>query len=186
MEINYLDIAIAIILIIFAVAGLKKGLIVEVTSLLALFLGIYGAMYLSDYTAEHLSKYISIEPECLNTIAFIVTFLAVLLLINLLGNLISKIIEAINLGALDKIGGFIFGALKGLLIIGVLVMILNTFSVDKLIKTKTIQTSFLYPIVEKSIPYIYKGFHIVQNAIQDEVERNAEPGSSEDESEMIL
>ena len=42
---NYLDIIIGIILLVFGFKGLRKGLIIEVVTLLAFGVGIYGATY---------------------------------------------------------------------------------------------------------------------------------------------
>ena len=41
---NYLDIIIAIILLLFGIKGLRKGLIIEVVTLLAFGVGIYKAL----------------------------------------------------------------------------------------------------------------------------------------------
>lgn len=167
MTFNYLDIIIGIILIIFGIAGLRKGFIIEIASLLALFLGIYGAMTLSDFTAEQLVKFINIKQEYLNTIAFIVTFIILVILINLLGKLLSKVAESISLGGFDKIGGFLFGALKGVLLVSLLIMVLNAFHLSGIIKQESKEQSLLYPYVEKTVPYVYKGFDLVQEAFQN-------------------
>ena len=57
---NYLDIIIAIILFIFGWKGMRKGLIIEVVTLLAFGAGIYGAMHFSDFTAAHLQDFLEI------------------------------------------------------------------------------------------------------------------------------
>jgi membrane protein required for colicin V production len=44
---NYIDIIIGIVLIVSAISGFRKGLIVEVASLAALILGIWGAIHFS-------------------------------------------------------------------------------------------------------------------------------------------
>ena len=58
---NILDIIIAIILLVFGIKGLTKGLIIEIVSLLAFGIGIYGAMHFSDFTAETMTDYIEIN-----------------------------------------------------------------------------------------------------------------------------
>ena len=108
---NYLDIIIAIILLVFGFKGLRKGLIIEVVTLLAFGVGIYGAMHFSDFTAEHLQDFMEINPKYLNTIAFVLTFIILVVLVNLIGRLVSRIIKSLNLGFFDKLGGFLFGIL---------------------------------------------------------------------------
>ena len=46
----------ALILVRIVIKGLSKGLFVEVTSLLALLVGVYGAVHFSNYAAEFLSR----------------------------------------------------------------------------------------------------------------------------------
>ncbi len=164
---NYLDIIIAIVLLFFGIKGLKKGIIVEVASLLAFIVGIYGAMHFSDFTAERLVEYIEINPKYINTVAFILTFVLLALLVNLIGKLASKLAKSLNLGFLDKLGGFVFGAAKGVLLCSLLVMVLNNLELLKIVKPEVKQESFLYPYVERTVPYVYQGFDLVKDAIED-------------------
>ena len=164
---NALDIIIAIVLLFFGIKGLKKGLILEVVSLLAFGIGIYGAMHFSDFTAATLTDYIEINPKHLNTTAFVLTFIILVILVNLIGKLISRMVRDMNLGAVNKIGGFVFGAAKGILLCSLLLMVLNNFQLLGLVKPEMKEESFLYPHVEKAVPYVYQGFDIVKDAIED-------------------
>ena len=164
---NYLDIIIAIILLIFGLKGLRKGLIVEVVSLLAFGAGIYGAMHFSDFTAERLQDFMEIKPQYLNTIAFVLTFIILVVLVNLIGRLISKAIKSMNLGFFDKLGGFIFGAIKGVLLCSTFVLVLNNLQWTGIIKEEVRKNSFLYTYVEKTVPYLYKGFDLVKGYAQE-------------------
>lgn len=164
---NVLDIIIAIVLLFFGIKGLKKGLILEVVSLLAFGVGIYGAMHFSDFTAATLTDYIEINPKYLNTTAFVLTFIILVILVNLIGKVVTKMVRDMNLGAVNKIGGFVFGGAKGVLLCSLLLMVLNNFQLLGLIKPEVKEESFLYPHVEKTVPYIYQGFDIVKDAIED-------------------
>ena len=90
---NYLDIIIAIILCLFGFGGFRKGLIIEVVSLLAFGVGIYGAMHFSDFTAERLQEVMTLDPKYLNTIAFIMTFVLLVIIVNLIVDIIYGIID---------------------------------------------------------------------------------------------
>ena len=164
---NYLDIIIAIILLVFGIKGLRKGLIIEVVTLLAFGVGIYGAMHFSDFTAERLQEVMEIDPKYLNTIAFVLTFIVLVVLVNLIGRLISKAIKSMNLGFFDKLGGFIFGAIKGVLLCSTFVLVLNNLQWTGIIKEEVRQSSFLYSYVEKTVPYLYKGFDLVKGYAQE-------------------
>ncbi|MCK5906820.1 MAG: CvpA family protein, partial [Flavobacteriales bacterium] len=48
MEYNYIDLVLGGILVYGAIKGLMKGLIVEIAGLLALIIGVWGAIHFSD------------------------------------------------------------------------------------------------------------------------------------------
>lgn len=164
---NYLDIIIAIILFLFGFKGWKKGLIIEVVSLAAFAIGIWGAMHFSDFTAAHLSEFMEINPKYINTIAFILTFILLVILVNLIGRLVTKAIQSLNLGFVNKLGGFVFGAAKGVLLCSLLLMVLNNLQLLGLVKEEVKRDSLTYPYIEKTVPYIYKGFDLVKEALKD-------------------
>lgn len=177
---NYIDIIIAVILIAFGFGGLKKGLITEAATLLGLGLGLYGAFHFSDFTAEKLLHYVEINPKYLNLIAFIVTFIVVAILVNILGRLVTGVVKSLNLGFIDKIGGFVLGAAKGVLICSLLVMLLKVFDSKGIVKDKTKQESLLYPYVEMTVPFVYQGFDLVKAAVRDDGEKCPPSTSDED------
>lgn len=164
---NYLDIIIAIILFLFGFKGWKKGLVIEVVSLAAFAVGILGAMHFSDFTAAHLSEFMNINPKYINTIAFILTFILLVILVNLIGKLVTKAVKSMNLGFFNKLGGFIFGAAKGVLLCSLLMMVLNNFQLMGIVKEEVKQESLMYPYIEKTVPYIYQGFDLVKDAVKD-------------------
>jgi membrane protein required for colicin V production len=181
---NYLDIIIAIILLIFGFKGLRKGLIIEVVTLVAFGAGIYGAMHFSDFTSERLQDFMEINPKYLNTIAFVLTFIILVVVVNLIGRLISKAIKSLNLGFFDKLGGFVFGVLKGVLLCSTFVLVLNNLQWTGIIKEKVRKESFLYTYVEKTVPYLYKGFDLVKGYAQ-EMLPNEEESTDPPESSSV-
>ena len=164
---NYIDIIIAIILFLFGFKGLRKGLIIEVVTLLAFGVGIYGAMHFSDFTAEHLTEYVEVNPKYLNTIAFVLTFVLLVIAVNLIGRLLSKTVKAMNLGFLDRLGGFVFGVAKGVLLCSVFILVLNNLQLVGLVKEDVKKESYLYPYVEQTVPYLYKGFDLAKEFVKD-------------------
>lgn len=164
---NYIDIIIAVVLVVFGIAGLRKGIISEVATLLGLVLGLFGAFKFSDFTAEKVVQYISIDPKYLNTVAFVLTFIVVAVLVNLLGRLMAKLVQAINLGFIDKIGGFVVGVAKGLLICSLAVMLLNSLTEKGIVSPDIKEGSMLYPMVEKTVPYLYDGYDLVKEAVKN-------------------
>ncbi len=168
---NYLDVIIGLILLLFAYKGLKKGLIVEAFSLAAFIIGIYGAMYLSDITAKGLSKIIDAPQEIMTIIAFIITFIILAILVTLIGKLISKIVEALFLGFIDKIGGFVFGMVKGALLVSILILVLNFFGLTDIVDNKTKKNSFLYRSTESIAYYLYDNYDVVNKTIEKNIKK---------------
>lgn len=164
---NYLDIIIAIILFLFGWRGLRKGLIISLVSLLAFGLGIYGALHFSDFTAEHLQDFMTINPKYLGTVAFVLTFILLVILVNVIGRIVKNAVHELNLGFFDHVGGFVFGLAKGLLLCSTFVLVLNNLQMMGLIKEEVKKESFLYPYVEQTVPYLYKGFDLVKETIND-------------------
>ena len=160
---NYLDIIIAIILLLFGLKGFRKGLIIEVVTLLAFAVGIYGAMHFSDFTAAHLQDFMDINPKYINTVAFVLTFILLVVLVNLLGRWITNLIKAMNLNFWNKLGGAVFGAVKGVLLCSVLLMVLTNFQLIGVVKSEVREQSLLYPYVEKTVPFVYRGFDLVRD-----------------------
>lgn len=112
MKMEYIDIFFAIPLIWGAFIGFKKGLILELASIVALILGIYGAVKFSDITANYLNDSFKIASNWIGLISFLVTFIGIVFGVFLLGKLIDKMLKLIALGLINRLLGLIFGLIK--------------------------------------------------------------------------
>lgn len=122
-----LDIIILVIIAASAVWGIFKGFVRQITSIAALLLGIWCAFkftaYLSVQAKELLS--LSIAQNTLHIIMFVAIFIVVLILAHFIGKGIEKIIKLSMLGWLNRLLGFLFGALKATIILSVAIYVLN-------------------------------------------------------------
>lgn len=173
---NYIDIIIAIILFLFGFKGFRKGLIIEVVTLLAFGVGIYGAMHFSDFTAEHLQEVTEIDPKHLNTVAFVLTFILLVIAVNLIGRLVTNLIRAMNLGFFNKLGGFVFGVAKGVLLCSIVLLVLNNFQLIGIVKPEIREQSKLYPYIKETVPYVYQGFDLVKDYAKEVLPDTEEEG----------
>ncbi len=181
---NYLDIIILIILALFGFKGLRRGLIIEVVTLLALVVGIFGAMRFSDFTANRLQEVMNIDPKFLNTIAFVLTFIILVVVVNLIGRVASKLAKSLELGLIDGLGGFVFGVAKGLLICSLIVVVFNNLQFFGVVKEKTKEESKLYPYVQQTVPYLYQGYGMVKDYVKEKLpEKDDKESAPETESE---
>ena len=180
---NYLDIVILIILALFGLKGLRKGLIIEVVTLLALVVGIFGAMRFSDFTAEHLQEVMNIDPKFLNTIAFVLTFVILVVVVNLIGRAASKLAKTLELGLLDGLGGFVFGVAKGVLLCSLIIVVFNNLHFMGIIKEEAKKESKLYPYIEQTVPYLYQGYGMVKDIVKEKLPEKDNKTTPDTESE---
>jgi membrane protein required for colicin V production len=169
---NPLDIAILIILIIFALSGLRKGLIRAVFSLGALCLGFYGAFTFHDELSNELPSFIKYE-ELKTAASFVALFFAIYIPLILAGKGVRRLIRNIKLGWLDKILGLAFGGLKGLAVCCIAVFMLLSFLPPK---NKLIAQSKLTPkLISISKQFMLKGQAYFENSFDtkklDELEQ---------------
>ena len=112
---NYVDIILVVPLLWGAYKGFKKGLVIELISLIALALGIWGAVHFSDFASNLLSD--SIDQKYLSLTAFMVTFITIVVLVYFIGKLMEKVVDIVQLKFVNKLLGACFGLLKFGLII---------------------------------------------------------------------
>lgn len=100
-----------------AFMGFKKGLVLELASLVGLILGIYGAIKFSDFTAEKLIQHVEITQEWLGLLSFLITFIVIVFAIFILARLLDKALKLVALGLVNRLLGLLFGTLKFALIV---------------------------------------------------------------------
>ncbi len=112
------DFAVLGILMLSFMLGLWRGLVYEVLSLL----GWPIAFVLSKRYAGSIAELMPGMQEALRiTLAYVVVFIAALMVWAVLTWLVSKLVKAVGLGWLDRVLGSLFGILRGMLVVLVLV-----------------------------------------------------------------
>ena len=153
---NILDIILGALILFGLIRGLMKGLFVEIASIAALVVGIYGAIHFSDYAGDFLENRVAWDEKYINITAFAITFIVLVLAIAMAGKALTKIANFAALGIINKILGAAFGALKIALILSVVLIIFNKANktipfVDK----DTLEESILYSPVKSLMPLIF-------------------------------
>lgn len=145
-----LDIILGVILAFGLIRGLMKGFIVEIASLIALVLGIYGAIHFSYYLVDILDQYLSWSEAYLNLTALILTFIIIVVAISILAKIFTKLTKLVALNLLNRLLGGIFGLLKMTLILSILLMFFKSFNSEyKLMEQEMLKNSILYQPIEK-------------------------------------
>jgi membrane protein required for colicin V production len=153
---NYIDLVLGIILIIAAIQGFRKGFIVELASLAALILGIWGAIKFSDWTAGYITRTTGFHSENLSTIAFVFIFIAIVILIRILGKVLDNAVKAVALGFLNRLAGIIFGVLKTAVILSIFLLLFE--SIDEnvhLLPSKQKADSKMYSPMKQLVPTLF-------------------------------
>ncbi len=152
---NWLDIALLILLLIGLWKGFLNGFFVELTSLVALVAAIYGAIHFSNYAGDWLLTHTQWDASTVTIVSFIATFIIIILVITYAGKLVTKLVNTIQLSFLNKIAGGAFGMLKLAFIGSVIIMFINSAGSEiQLIDRDTQDASIVYPYVEPVAPYL--------------------------------
>ncbi len=153
---NYIDLFLGILLIIAAIQGFRKGFVVEMASLAALVLGIWGGIKFSDWTANFITSTTGFHSKYLNVIAFIVTFLVIVVVIQILGKILENAVNAVAMGFLNRLAGIIFGVLKTAVILSILLLLFDAVDENMhILPAKQKTESKIYTPMKQLVPTLF-------------------------------
>ena len=145
---NTIDFILILILGFGLVKGFMRGLIIELASLLAVVIGIYGAIHFSFFTARIFSKAVE-NQAALAIVSFTITLVVIVLAVMLLARVLTKVVKVAALGLPNRLAGALFGMLKVAVIIGALFLFLEkTFQTKQWFPEETLAKSVLYKPVK--------------------------------------
>ena len=166
MPLNYIDLAVVCLLVYGLARGAYRGFFVEVSSLLALVLGVFGALHFSSFTASLLSNYI--EWDYLPLLSFALTFIGIMIGVAWVGKLLTKLAKVVLLGFLNRLLGALFGACKWLVICGVIVWILGQIDVFFSFLPETIkESSLVFQPLEELSAYLFEKINTEEVSIDN-------------------
>lgn len=125
---NILDIILIIPIAYGIFRGYRAGFIKEISSIVGLILAIYSARYFSMPFSDMLVEKFDLSPAIATPISYSLVFIVVMMVVSLLSKMVSTILKAIMLGFVNRVLGAIFGAVKYLLVLSV---ILNFISLAR-------------------------------------------------------
>ena len=175
---NSLDYILFIPLLYGLYRGFTKGLVIELASLLALTLGVYGALHFSSFTFEFLSNYVEIKTVYIQLASYGLTFLIIVMLISLIGNILTMLIKFVALGFINRMMGAIFGGIKVLLILSVFISFFDRFNKQfRVVNDEILSSSFMYNRIRIQIEQFYpnvleefeKQKKIIENLNEDDL-----------------
>lgn len=123
---NLLDYILIAVLVFCLIRGIFRGLIKELSSIVGLLGGFYGAYTYYPSLAEILSAVIG-NPVYLNIVSFVIICLVVYVAVNMVAAVLKYFMNIVFLGWLDRVGGALFGGVKGVLAAVIVIVMLTAF-----------------------------------------------------------
>ena len=125
---NLIDLLIIGFICYGVIKGFKNGLIIEVFRFIGLFISFFLSTNLDNLLSNEILKFININYEVLNIISFVFLFIVIQSLIVYFAKGFTKLSKIVYLGFLNSFLGSVFGGLKILLILLILVKIIFSFN----------------------------------------------------------
>lgn len=153
---NVLDAVIAIPILWGMFRGFRRGFILEISTLMALILGVYGALAFGARCGTYIHEQFNTVESMSQLLGFAVIFILIVVGVHLFGRALQKILQLVALGLVNRLFGLVFGGAKWMLFVGCLV-----FAVDRMpavrawIGEERIENSLLYRPISEIIPFVY-------------------------------
>ena len=122
---NILDIILGIFLLIFFFYGFKKGLVAGLIHLLGLILAIFLIIKTGTTVKESMMIKFGIGETLSTIFSYLLIFIIIMVIARIIILLLHKMIDILNLTALNRILGGIFGIFNCLLIIAIILFVLE-------------------------------------------------------------
>lgn len=173
--VSYIDIVLVIILALAGWRGWKNGFVMELFSLLAIFVGIYAGLRLSDWFTNMLRDHMDVNTPYMPLLSFVSIMVLVIIGLWFLAKLITKTVKAGGAEKWNQIGGVVFALAKTVLSLSVVFLVFHSLdSRAGIIPDEQKQKSYLYqPIYDFSLfvlPSIKESefYQQIKNQIREE------------------
>ncbi|MDD4848220.1 MAG: CvpA family protein [Bacteroidales bacterium] len=143
------DAILGIFMLLAIWSGWKKGIVYQVISLIAVFVGIFVASRFWQFTFSLMQKKLDWDVNILKYLSMILTAVIVIAGVVLIGKLLSKLIEVTIFGVMDKVLGALFSLIKIVVVVSFLVYGVNYFfPKNDFFTDEKIKQSYTLPYIE--------------------------------------
>lgn len=137
----------------------------------------YDLGQVGDYLAR------TIVSGILDAFGFLALFLAVVWSVNFVARLLTSVADACPLGPLNRLGGLLFGAARGLLLVIIVLTLMSPFQQPKSVPGLRPETPGVYPGGKafgesKLLPYFYPYLEAIGWSLQQDAD-DSKPGIKE-------
>jgi len=154
---SILDIIVGLIVTWGLIKGIKHGLFQEAAEIIALVVGIYGAIHLSYIVAGFLGEAMDWNEKYSQVAAFLLTFFIIVFVVNKSGEFLTNAVDGNKiLGMMNKVAGAAFGVLKMAVVLGALLFFFEKVTSSfNLINEKTRESSVFYQPIYNTGEFIF-------------------------------
>jgi membrane protein required for colicin V production len=124
---NWLDVALVILLVGSVASAFSKGFVRESIGLAAAFIGLLCGAWFYRMPSEILRPYLA-SREAANLCGFLLIFVGIILLGWLVSRLVGMVVKVVGLSWLDRLLGAAFGAARGVIVCVALITALVAFA----------------------------------------------------------
>jgi membrane protein required for colicin V production len=154
----FIDLIVAVLLVLALIKGWRKGFIVGVFSFIAFIIGLAAAIKLSTVAATYIGEAVTISQRLLPVVAFAVVFLIVVLLVRLGAKALEGAVNVAMLGWANKLGGIILFCLLYLFVFSVFLFYATQV---QLLNPETAQASVTYPYLQPLGPKVVNALSVI-------------------------
>ena len=147
---GYLDVFLSLIIVWGAYNGFSKGLVNELASVLGIISGVYLAKNFYPHLDIKLKSIFESEAIFISILSSMIIFLFTIMIFKAIAKLLTKFLKLIALGLLNRIIGAVFGVIKSVLLLCIVIFIFSKINnIASVIDDATLNQSFLYSNIEK-------------------------------------
>ncbi len=137
--------------------GLYRGFVMELASIVGIFIGVWGASHFSYHVEEWLSQ--KADMPGVGIVAFAITTVVILFAVHFLARVVHRVVGMAMLGSLNRLMGGVLCMLKVLFIASCAIFIAERFFGDEFeFLAEASQSSTLYPFVRELAPNVIPFF----------------------------
>ena len=152
-QVHWLDWIAVGLVVLLTFRGFRQGLIEQLSTFLAMGLGILAGLYLHGAALALMPDFG--VPELQFVASFVVVFVAVAISVSVLGRLLRSAVHALFLGGVDRILGSLFGVLVGVQILLIVTLLVSRFIPDGMVWLQQTQLApHLLGLADRLLPLL--------------------------------
>lgn len=168
---NTFDLLMVVIATISFLYGLYKGFVMELSSLVGIFFGAWGASHWS-HVAEGWLRQFS-DFEYISIVAFVVTLIALVVLVHFVAVIVNRLVNITILSLPNRLLGGVLGGLKSLFVVSCLLFAVKCLCAGSLpLLDDAKEDSRTYAYVEALAPSVIPYFDLNIGSWADNTQHN--------------